>query len=165
MSPFRNVRISHFPSLPLRECGLKFRKIIYAVETGGVTPLAGVWIEISGIRANSASPSVTPLAGVWIEIYEFFVSFRIVPSLPLRECGLKSDVIVKVSFSSLSLPLRECGLKYAEITSAAFSAVSLPLRECGLKLRIQAQDHGRILSLPLRECGLKLNKIPVQTLQ
>ena len=90
MSPFRNVRISHFPSLPLRECGLKFRKIIYAVETGGVTPLAGVWIEISGIRANSASPSVTPLAGVWIEIYEFFVSFRIVPSLPLRECGLKS---------------------------------------------------------------------------
>ena len=98
-------------SLPLRECGLKFRKIIYAVETGGVTPLAGVWIEISGIRANSASPSVTPLAGVWIEIYEFFVSFRIVPSLPLRECGLKSDVIVKVSFSSLSLPLRECGLK------------------------------------------------------
>ena len=106
MSPFRNVRISHFPSLPLRECGLKFRKIIYAVETGGVTPLAGVWIEISGIRANSASPSVTPLAGVWIEIYEFFVSFRIVPSLPLRECGLKytkkSDTCCQIPVTPLA---------------------------------------------------------------
>ena len=68
---------------------MKFRKIIYAVETGGVTPLAGVWIEISGIRANSASPSVTPLAGVWIEITSHYTIIGGDWSLPLRECGLK----------------------------------------------------------------------------
>jgi len=35
----------------------------------GVTPLAGVWIEIQIAVTNSpVTPVVTPLAGVWIEI-------------------------------------------------------------------------------------------------
>ncbi len=34
----------------------------------GVTPLAGVWIEIDYSLGHSRRHSVTPLAGVWIEI-------------------------------------------------------------------------------------------------
>ena len=34
-----------------------------------VTPLAGVWIEITLVRPNSDEIVVTPLAGVWIEIF------------------------------------------------------------------------------------------------
>ena len=33
-----------------------------------VTPLAGVWIEITITNAKIADATVTPLAGVWIEI-------------------------------------------------------------------------------------------------
>ena len=35
----------------------------------GVTPLAGVWIEITAWMLKSSSACVTPLAGVWIEIH------------------------------------------------------------------------------------------------
>ena len=34
----------------------------------GVTPFAGVWIEISIPSGIFINPSVTPFAGVWIEI-------------------------------------------------------------------------------------------------
>ena len=34
----------------------------------GVTPLAGVWVEISGTIRYKESDEVTPLAGVWVEI-------------------------------------------------------------------------------------------------
>ena len=34
-----------------------------------VTPLAGVWIEITITNAKISDATVTPLAGVWIEIY------------------------------------------------------------------------------------------------
>ena len=36
--------------------------------TGAVTPLAGVWIEILILEVLSTMLDVTPLAGVWIEI-------------------------------------------------------------------------------------------------
>ena len=76
-------------SLPLRECGLKYRcnfwllLIICHSPCGSVdwnsdwmtwlnrwsvTPLAGVWIEISAPAYSNLSVRVTPLAGVWIEI-------------------------------------------------------------------------------------------------
>ena len=35
-------------SLPLRECGLKLGRMEQVRARGGVTPLAGVWIEICG---------------------------------------------------------------------------------------------------------------------
>ena len=35
-----------------------------------VTPLAGVWIEISLLFFLKVTVVVTPLAGVWIEIYQ-----------------------------------------------------------------------------------------------
>ena len=55
-------------SLPLRECGLKYRRNDGKMIISTVTPLAGVWIEIGIaiiLRAN------------------------VIESLPLRECGLK----------------------------------------------------------------------------
>ena len=33
-----------------------------------VTPLAGVWVEITKAYLKSVTFSVTPLAGVWVEI-------------------------------------------------------------------------------------------------
>ncbi len=42
-----------------------FLKIYLTLE---VTPLAGVWIEIAASAASRPAPMVTPLAGVWIEI-------------------------------------------------------------------------------------------------
>ena len=55
-------------SLPLRECGLKSTKKSDTCCQIPVTPLAGVWIEITDTSAGSWQNIVTPLAGVWIEI-------------------------------------------------------------------------------------------------
>ena len=60
-------------SLPLRECGLKSEQSIVLIDEVGVTPLAGVWIEIPQ----------SPAAKIRVS------------SLPLRECGLKSDPCVQ----------------------------------------------------------------------
>ena len=38
------------------------------MESIGVTPLAGVWIEIGKTIVFYTKNKVTPLAGVWIEI-------------------------------------------------------------------------------------------------
>ena len=37
----------------------------------GVTPLAGVWIEIYVLLIKGRLRIVTPLAGVWIEIFRY----------------------------------------------------------------------------------------------
>ncbi len=54
-------------SLPLRECGLKYEINRIAYKFSKVTPLAGVWIEMSKSKQVNLIPK----------------------SLPLRECGLK----------------------------------------------------------------------------
>ena len=57
-----------------------------------VTPLVGVWIEISPNCTTCSCTIVTPLVGVWIEIYNYlFISGFATQSLPLWECGLKLD--------------------------------------------------------------------------
>ena len=55
---------------------------------------------------------VTPLAGVWIEITILKHNADVMQSLPLRECGLKSLKQKMLAQIIMSLPLRECGLKY-----------------------------------------------------
>ena len=55
-------------SLPLRECGLKYADLYGLAPVEAVTPLAGVWIEMSNIDKYVGYVVVTPLAGVWIEI-------------------------------------------------------------------------------------------------
>ena len=63
-------------SLPVRECGLKFKTVSADIKSKPVTPCAGVWIEIeSGFEPESAH-LVTPCAGVWIEINVFGGAFR-----------------------------------------------------------------------------------------
>ena len=58
----------------------------------GVTPLAGVWVEIKPGFTVCETKDVTPLAGVWVEIEcEVRIAQTQIASLPLRECGLKSD--------------------------------------------------------------------------
>ena len=59
----------------------------------GVTPLAGVWIEI-GRRPDRATLAVG--------------------SLPSRECGLKYERNSQYGKFMKSLPSRECGLKLLE---------------------------------------------------
>ena len=58
-----------------------------------VTPIAGVWIEIHQSQEYAKQIDVTPIAGVWIEILVWDEKNPDQPSLPLRECGLKSDGI------------------------------------------------------------------------
>ena len=78
-------------SLPSRECGLKYNPYALVEGNAAVTPLAGVWIEITSKRRRASRKLVTPLAGVWIEINIPGSSFsNSAVSLPSRECGLKS---------------------------------------------------------------------------
>jgi len=55
-----------------------------------VTPLAGVWIEISSAHRSPVDHLVTPLAGVWIEIVLVCPACGRKLSHPSRVCGLKS---------------------------------------------------------------------------
>ena len=54
-----------------------------------VTPLVGVWIEINVLNAQFSYVEVTPLVGVWIEMSLNKDMYKVLPSLPSWECGLK----------------------------------------------------------------------------
>ena len=78
-------------SLPVRECGLKYGRILNHGLVNHVTPCAGVWIEIRRERIVLYLDYVTPCAGVWIEIScTPCCTVSRHASLPVRECGLKS---------------------------------------------------------------------------
>ena len=121
-------------SLPLRECGLKSRLQAQRHLTQEVTPLAGVWIEITdtsagswqnmslplrecGLKYNSfctllSLVFVTPLAGVWIEIENIYSMINRVYVTPLAGVWIEIVKLVEdFTNDSSSLPLRECGLK------------------------------------------------------
>ena len=76
-------------SLPSRECGLKLLPELPGDNESGVTPFAGVWIEIYLSAQLSHPHYVTPFAGVWIEISVRLSVSSNSTSLPSRECGLK----------------------------------------------------------------------------
>ena len=146
------------PSLPVRECGLKLRVVRIRGVVVGVTPRAGVWIEI-------------PMAALWTSMWT---------SLPVRECGLKWDKRHHGAVHFGSLPVRECGLKLEKLDHLPAPALSLPVRECGLKclvcpvvasvwpvtpragVWIEMLKNTQLLipsgSLPVRECGLKYSR-------
>ena len=156
-------------------------RIMYFVPLILVTPLAGVWIEITkrlldvvrtaslplrecGLKLRMRSSlsgicQVTPLAGVWIEMWILTDRLSLTLSLPLRECGLKSQGLRGYRSKLTSLPLRECGLKFLNNYHVFRTNKSLPLRECGLKSGVtMALRAGSPASLPLRECGLKCGR-------
>ena len=63
-------------SLPSRECGLKFLRPTTWNRVFGVTPFAGVWIEIEARLIKKEANIVTPFAGVWIEIQNMKLEHR-----------------------------------------------------------------------------------------
>jgi len=77
-------------SLPVRECGLKYKHTDTVSKRCIVTPCAGVWIEIESVTEKIIKVLVTPCAGVWIEIRDSLSITTWLLSLPVRECGLKS---------------------------------------------------------------------------
>ena len=70
-----------------------------------VTPLAGVWVEILQSRTFIPPILVTPLAGVWVEMVVPAYIVRALRSLPLRECGLKSEGDISKSQRRIVTPL------------------------------------------------------------
>ena len=141
-----------------------------------LTPLVGVWIEISkslGWRAclwhHSPCGSVdwnkthnmmltgnllTPLVGVWIEILSTHGSFPLSISLPLWECGLKSQKKRKSLMKNCHSPCGSVDWNYWCYEQVDLLC-SLPLWECGLKLWVNQAYWNVRRSLPLWECGLK----------
>ena len=61
-------------SPPSRGCGSKFVTLKDRLLSIEVTPLAGVWIEMSRRMSTAPNSRVTPLAGVWIEMGRFAVN-------------------------------------------------------------------------------------------
>ena len=123
----------------------------------GVTPLAGVWVEIISTSRQLQSSQVTPLAGVWVEITGDSQYTEGSRSLPLRECGLKFPLSSTTVIFPKSLPLRECGLKSEiEIPEGRGSLPVTPLAGVWVEmLCFGFLSFGKLTSLPLRECGLK----------
>ena len=80
-----------------------------------VTPLAGVWIEMVTVLAGSLQDCVTPLAGVWIEIVLQTDSGNCNWSLPLRECGLKSE---RLSLSNTTFAVTPLAGVWIEISNS-----------------------------------------------
>ena len=71
-----------------------------------VAPLAGAWIEIYFYASQRRDQTgVAPLAGAWIEILGSCALTVTCSSLPSRERGLKSDVILPDVLSVLVAPL------------------------------------------------------------
>ena len=54
---------------PSWACGLKLFSGGNGGFTSNVTPLVGVWIEMSTTEYDVENMSVTPLVGVWIEMH------------------------------------------------------------------------------------------------
>ena len=98
-------------SLPLRECGLKFRQTLCMQSLLCHSPCGSVdWNKKGSTPLGGIV--VTPLAGVWIEILLQKWGNKLFKSLPLRECGLKLQSPTQRFRMLRSLPLRECGLKF-----------------------------------------------------
>ena len=147
------------PSLPLWECGLKFHRSQEERLGVLVTPLVGVWIEITHWVWVYPQQEVTPLVGVWIEIIFSKHRCGYNASLPLWEWGLKYLHLLLSVTGIRSLPLWECGLKYCKEGADVSSLESLPLWECGLKYVKHGKEINNGESLPLWECGLKSSRM------
>ena len=77
-----------------------------------VTPLVGVWIEISLSESVPGFVPVTPLVGVWIEIIYALSAVKSVIVTPLVGVWIEILLPRQVQGITESLPLWECGLKY-----------------------------------------------------
>ena len=82
------------------------------MQSIGVTPFAGVWIEIEHTGCAQITVAVTPFAGVWIEILFKVSELWVCAVTPFA--GVWIEILILCNFTPifLSLPSRECGLKY-----------------------------------------------------
>ena len=78
-------------SLPLRECGLKYSPFLQMGYNCQSLPLRECGLKYLPTPKEAAGCAVTPLAGVWVEISLGKLLPPWIQSLPLRECGLKSS--------------------------------------------------------------------------
>ena len=101
-----------------------------------VTPLAGVWIEITPFAALTGHDAVTPLAGVWIEIFGYHSLPSVISSLPLRECGLKYCRDSQESLLSLVTPLAGVWIEIAVHLPYAFGIKVTPLAGVWIEITV-----------------------------
>ena len=78
-------------SLPVRERGLKLFGDLLLITDNKVAPRAGAWIETVKTDITIRIDLVAPRAGAWIETTPTSSAWKMTPSLPVRERGLKRD--------------------------------------------------------------------------
>ena len=125
-----------------------------------VTPCAGVWIEIAETACYGAEPTVTPCAGVWIEMDCLSWPQNNIPSLPVRECGLKCaepGVVIEIDH------VTPCAGVWIEINRANATYARYGVTPCAgvwIEIVTGRDIHQKSRSLPARECGLKYSSLP-----
>ena len=72
----------------LSEMGLE-TMMITRFKAPTVAPHTGAWIETTILRPGKSLQSVAPHTGAWIETLSPFLFNFLLPSLPIRERGLK----------------------------------------------------------------------------
>ena len=151
---------------------IEIAKIVQLYNEHLVTPFVGVWIEIPrfypsrpGTPSHSLCGSVdwnkaqrrfwsvehvTPFVGVWIEMREKAIQYLRTKSLPLWECGLKSELDAYRLSAYASLPLWECGLKLSSWITMQSPDLVTPLVRVWIEIAWNDSDCIRCeKSLPL----------------
>ena len=91
-------------SLPVRERGLKPWRVAFALQADGVAPRAGAWIETVTLVCQHHLVCVAPRAGAWIETNSQISPKFIHWSLPVRERGLKPQIVLVPDAPALVAP-------------------------------------------------------------
>ena len=121
-----------------------------------VTPLVGVWIEISVEDAEKYAEQVTPLVGVWIEICIAVPEFSHSVVTPLVGVWIEMGHIRYPHTYNESLPSWECGLKLRQYKNKVDDPYVTPLVGVWIEILIRkSTDWLASSSLPSWECGLK----------
>ena len=143
-------------SLPLRECGLKCSNWWLFGMWLLSLPLRECGLKFPEFYGDENLPGVTPLAGVWIEIAKQDISDPCPKSLPLRECGLKSGKGLPAIFHFCHSPCGSVDWNLKRIKSPSRYCKVTPLAGVWIEISIDLSAYNPAsASLPLRECGLK----------
>ena len=100
---------------------------------------------------------VVPRAGTWIET-TFFRLLIIVPvsSFPVRERGLKLQLVSTQMLEDPSFPVRERGLKLTRMQTVGKVQYVVPRAGTWIETRpASSEPGGHLRSFPVRERGLK----------
>ena len=98
---------------------------------------------------------VAPLAGAWIEISGLKKAWKEAKSLPSRERGLKYCDDITNGEQTVSLPSRERGLKSCDKFCVAVIPAVAPLAGAWIEIDGKCRSNTAVGSLPSRERGLK----------